>query len=604
MRTHNLSLRAKLALLSAGSVLVLSLSVCVVVVLVLTRTFDKQSAEAVRTSSQGIDRSLQQRVERSAAGVRLAAGAQDLVSALAAADAASLQPRLAELAKQAGADYAYVTDTTGLIRARAGTYPAAQARAEGAALGEALAGRSGSGFEAPAPGRLELRASAPIMADGKVCGALVVGSVLGGGTELVDEVKRLYGVECTLFGGDTRAATTIVRDGKRFTGTKMDNPAVLGGVLGQGHPFFNRNLIGGLEYDTAYWPLRSADGKIAGMGFIGRDRDHVRTAYLHLLVTIAGCIAVVGCLILGVSLWLARNIGGNVHRLVETLLSGSDEVTGAAGQVSIASQHLAASSSQQASALEEASASLEEISSMVRSNADNAEQSTGFARQAREAAEHGVKEMEEMGRAMQAIKASSDDIAKIIKTIDEIAFQTNILALNAAVEAARAGEAGAGFAVVADEVRNLAQRSAAAAKETEAQISAAITRTAQGVEGSAKVGTCLGQIVELVRKVDTLSAEVCSASREQSQGIGELTKAVSSMDTLTQDNAASSEETASAATELSSQAQSLRDAAHGLLVFVEGGVGSAGGHAAAAEASDRPQPGGSPRAPATSLVAD
>ena len=127
--------------------------------------------------------------------------------------------------------------------------------------------------------------------------------------------------------------------------------------------------------------------------------------------------------------------------------------------------------------------------------------------------------MQAMTTAMEAIKVSSDDIAKIIKTIDEIAFQTNILALNAAVEAARAGEAGMGFAVVADEVRNLAQRSAQAAKETAAKIEGAIGKTAQGVEISAKVAQALNDIVAKVRQVDELVAEVASASREQTQGI-------------------------------------------------------------------------------------
>jgi hypothetical protein len=572
MRKRTFSLKAKLALLSAGSVLILGITFCLVVLVVLSRTFDRQAADAVNLSFKGIDRLLQQDVARTLGAVQIAAASSDLTQSAAGGPSAALTARLDAVVRLSGTDYACMIDPAGTVLAQAGSAPAAQSRATSAAVRQAIEGRAAAGFEVPELGRFEFRAAAPVMADGKLRGVLILGTVLDGRAELVDEVKRLYGVECTLFAGDTRATTTIVRDGKRFTGTKMDNPAVLSTVLAQGQPFFNRNLIGGLEYDTAYWPLRSADGAVAGMGFIGRDRDHVRAAYLHLFVTIAGTIAAVGLLILGASLWMARSIGANVHGLVESLLSGSDEVTGAAAQVSTASQHLAAASSRQASELEEASASLEEISSMVRSNTDNAEQSTGFARQARAAAERGVQDMEAMGQAMQAIKASSDDIAKIIKTIDEIAFQTNILALNAAVEAARAGEAGAGFAVVAEEVRSLAQRSAAAAKETETQISAAIARTAQGVEGSAKVGASLGQIVELVRKVDDLSAEVCTASREQSQGLELLTKSVGSMDSLTQENAASSEETASAATELSSQAHALRDTARNLLLFVDGGA--------------------------------
>jgi methyl-accepting chemotaxis protein len=168
--------------------------------------------------------------------------------------------------------------------------------------------------------------------------------------------------------------------------------------------------------------------------------------------------------------------------------------------------------------------------------------------------------MRAMNQAMEAIKVSSDDIAKIIKTIDEIAFQTNILALNAAVEAARAGEAGMGFAVVADEVRNLAQRSAQAAKETANKIEGAIGKTALGVDISSKVAQALNEIVAKARQVDELASEVASASRQQTQGITQINTAVGQMDKVTQSNAASAEESAAAAEELNSQAIMMKDA--------------------------------------------
>jgi methyl-accepting chemotaxis protein len=175
-----------------------------------------------------------------------------------------------------------------------------------------------------------------------------------------------------------------------------------------------------------------------------------------------------------------------------------------------------------------------------------------------------------MAEAMDAIKASSDDIAKIIKTIDEIAFQTNILALNAAVEAARAGEAGAGFAVVADEVRNLAQRCAQAAKETAAKIEDSVQKSSNGVEISSKVAKSLEDIVGKARQVDELAGEVASASAEQSQGIEQVNTAVSQMDKVTQSNAANAEESASAAEELNAQAESLKEAVNNLLTMVDG----------------------------------
>jgi methyl-accepting chemotaxis protein len=205
---------------------------------------------------------------------------------------------------------------------------------------------------------------------------------------------------------------------------------------------------------------------------------------------------------------------------------------------------------------------------MTRRNAENAQKVNDLAKHARAAADKGSNDMQAMSSAMEAIKGSSDDIAKIIKTIDEIAFQTNILALNAAVEAARAGEAGMGFAVVADEVRNLAQRSAQAAKETAAKIEGAIQKTAQGVDLSDKVAQSLHEIVGKTRQVDELAAEVANASREQTQGISQINTAVTEMDKVTQSNAANAEESAAAAEELNAQALLLKGSVGQLLALV------------------------------------
>jgi methyl-accepting chemotaxis protein len=238
--------------------------------------------------------------------------------------------------------------------------------------------------------------------------------------------------------------------------------------------------------------------------------------------------------------------------------------------VSAASQSLAEGASEQAASLEETSSSLEEMASMTKRNAENAASAKELSSQTRQTAESGNTSMEDMRGAMGAIKDSSNDISKIIKSIDEIAFQTNILALNAAVEAARAGEAGAGFAVVAEEVRNLAQRSAQSAKETASKIEVAIHNSDRGVQISEKVAQFLHEILEKVRRVDELVGEIATASHEQSQGIGQLNTAVGQMDKVTQANSASAEETASAAEELNAQALSLRESVAELRQLVGG----------------------------------
>jgi methyl-accepting chemotaxis protein len=267
---------------------------------------------------------------------------------------------------------------------------------------------------------------------------------------------------------------------------------------------------------------------------------------------------------------LTRSITRPIKAIAEALAVGAEQTASAANQVSAASQSLAEGASEQAASLEETSSSLEEMASMTRRNAENAGKVKDLGSQARQAGDQGVHDMAEMTQAMQAIKASSDEVAKIIKTIDEIAFQTNILALNAAVEAARAGEAGMGFAVVADEVRNLAQRAAQSAKETAAKIADAVQRSALGTEISGKVASSLEEIVGKARQVDELAAEVAAASREQSQGIEQVNSAVTQMDKVTQSNAASAEESASAAEELNAQAENLKEAVHQLIRLVDG----------------------------------
>ena len=274
--------------------------------------------------------------------------------------------------------------------------------------------------------------------------------------------------------------------------------------------------------------------------------------------------------ILGFSIGVVMRINKRLLLTTDELESGSQQLAAASGQVSSASQRLADGASEQAASLEETSSSLEEISTVTRLNADSAQQAKESSHLAREAAESGLSEMENMITAMTEIQRSGDKIAKIIRTIDEIAFQTNILALNAAVEAARAGEAGLGFAVVADEVRNLARRSAEAAKETTEIIEESIVKSRAGSEISKQVAEGLSSIVSKARQVDDLIGQISLASQEQSQGVGLINTSISQLDNVTQGNAAAAEESASAAEQLRSQASLLHDMVAQLRSMVTG----------------------------------
>jgi methyl-accepting chemotaxis protein len=295
----------------------------------------------------------------------------------------------------------------------------------------------------------------------------------------------------------------------------------------------------------------------------------------QLLWWTAGASGLLAIMSLVVSVLLSRSITRPIQAAIERQSLATKRVQATAREIADSSQRLARGASEHAASLQETSSSLEEMSAMTRQNAQNAGQVNRLTLEARAAADTGAGDMQAMRQAMDAIKVSSADIAKIIRTIDEIAFQTNILALNASVEAARAGEAGVGFAVVADEVRNLAQRSAQAAKDTGARIETALGKIGQGVQLSAKVARNLQQIVEAVRKVAELAAQVASASKEQSQGIEQVNGAVFHMDEVTQADAATAAEGANAAEDLNAQAETLRATVADLANLVGGATEAA-----------------------------
>ena len=276
--------------------------------------------------------------------------------------------------------------------------------------------------------------------------------------------------------------------------------------------------------------------------------------------------SVIGATLLGIvgggmlTYLIGIRLSRRVRAVINSLGVNAQETSSASVLISASSQRVADGASEQAAALEETSASLEEMSGQTRQNADNAARAKTLAAETRTAADAGVEHMRAMATAMHEIKDSSTGIAKILKSIDEIAFQTNILALNAAVEAARAGEAGAGFAVVAEEVRALAQRSAKAARETAESVEGSLAKSDRGVDTSRKVSLQLEQIVTRAREMDDLMAGVANASHEQARNIGEVNTAVSRMDQVTQTNAATAEEAASAAAELNAQAGHLHEA--------------------------------------------
>ncbi|MEI7035973.1 methyl-accepting chemotaxis protein [Fulvimonas yonginensis] len=252
-----------------------------------------------------------------------------------------------------------------------------------------------------------------------------------------------------------------------------------------------------------------------------------------------------------------RSMDERLSAIVGEVRHGSGAVSTAAQQIARGNDDLSQRTQEQASSLEETASSMEQMTSTVKQNAENASHANQLARGAREQAERGGEVAAQAVIAMKEINASSRKISDIVSLIDEIAFQTNLLSLNAAVEAARAGEQGRGFAVVATEVRNLAQRSAGAAKEIKALINDSAEKVKAGSELVDQSGKALAEIVDSVKKVTDIVAEIAAASQEQSAGIDQVNHAVSQMDEMTQQNAALVEEAAAAARAMQEQAGEL-----------------------------------------------
>jgi methyl-accepting chemotaxis protein len=304
--------------------------------------------------------------------------------------------------------------------------------------------------------------------------------------------------------------------------------------------------------------MKNAEEMAAGLvtrhqGIMARAGTEAATSY-RIVEGIIIAVAAAALLLSVVGVWIVHGINSSLRSVSHELREGAQLVVDASSQMAVSAQSVSQGASQQAASLEETSASMEEMAAMTRRNAENSHQAASVVAEAAQVVQTANAALADMVNSMSSIKDSSHRVSKIIKTIDEIAFQTNILALNAAVEAARAGEAGMGFAVVADEVRNLAQRSAQAARDTAVLIEEAITSSNEGSQRVQQVANSFGAITSNVTQIKGLVDEVSAASKQQALGIDQVTQTIHQMERVTQTSAATAEESAGTYQQLNAQA--------------------------------------------------
>ncbi len=595
-RRHSLGNRLLAILLGCGSLAFTAL--LVVIIFSLTSFIDQENIDHAHSSVLALKNKVADIEETSLRFTRTAAADTGLQQALNGGNLSQVKACASAAAANAGAHFVIVTDANGAMLTSSLESASLDGSKAQAALASALSGKVYTALDKDISSRVTAFSAVPVMGGGSTYGAVLMGFAVDG-EGVVDGIKETQGDDVTIFYGDTRVSTTIMKDGERVIGTAADS-AVADRVLNKNESFSIELVIAGADFVAYYTPLIDRTGETVGILFSGKPRAEA-TAAVNRMIGLFAIFAIATLAILAFllafftrrslsrplaqllvtakeiangNLDVAVNAGArneigelsdafrqmadNLNEMIGNIGTASEQITEGSRQVSLSSVALASGATEQASAVEEFSASLDQISAQTTLNADRASQANALSGDVLAKAEEGNVQMQAMLTAMSEINSASEAIARIIKVIDDIAFQTNILALNAAVEAARAGQHGKGFAVVAEEVRNLAARSAEAAKETTSSIGQAIKEVENGTRIADATAEMLTSIVDGVSRTAGLVNEISVASAEQVTAISQMNSGINQITDVMQANSATSEQNSAASEELLSQSEFMK----------------------------------------------
>ena len=484
----------------------------------------------------------------------------ELANSIAVQDRAEMLRLASVIQRVSSTDFCTITDPNGVVLLRVhdpDNYGDSLAFQEN--IKSAISGNTLTIVEEGTAVRLSIRTGTPVYdANNRIVGIISVGYRLDT-PHIVDDLKTLSGSEVTIFLGDERISTTVINNnGERAVGTKAD-PKISGMVLG-GQVYIGKAQVLGRSALAEYSPLYGGNNKIIGMLFVGQytEKDtnkiiaYVITALIITLIVLAASIIV--------AVLVSKTIEITLKNIIDKIKISAVAIHNSTDGLAEISQNLAEGSSMQAASIEETSATMNETESMVAQNAENTRIAAQIAEKAMDEVTETEKYMAELMETMSELKESSNKVGKIVKTIDDIAFQTNLLAINATVEAARAGgEAGRSFAVVAQEVRNLSQKSADASRETAEIIEKNIKLTDTSRDSADHVLDLAKQNAEHTVQLGKLISGINAASDEQASGVKQINIAVSQIEKQTQQNASMAEETTASSHNLQNEAVSLNE---------------------------------------------